>query len=306
MKCPKCGYLGFEAVDRCRNCGHDFTTAAAVLPELELRGSLRHPGDTPDLDLGAPPRAATVERAVPGHTPEMRQPAREVPHASELPLFGAGPPADGESLPLMPKVLAPRPPLAVRRATLELPRVRQEPRSPLLDLAGAEPVVRPAVLPVSVPGPSPARPARHAVLLDRADSADLQARALAASLDLLVLCAIDAIVVYFTLQICGLTFDQLSLLPKAPLATFLLIQNGAYLTAFTAGGQTLGKMAMGIRVVAADDAVPVDLGRSFLRTVGWAILAAPAGLGFLTAVLSPDRRGLHDRWAGTRVVRAVG
>ncbi len=25
MKCPKCGYLGFERVDRCRNCGYDFS-----------------------------------------------------------------------------------------------------------------------------------------------------------------------------------------------------------------------------------------------------------------------------------------
>jgi uncharacterized RDD family membrane protein YckC len=33
------------------------------------------------------------------------------------------------------------------------------------------------------------------------------------------------------------------------------------------------------------------------------VLAVPAGLGFLTAVLSRDHRGLHDRFAGTRVVR---
>ena len=33
MKCPKCGYLGFEDMERCRNCGYDFSlTAAAPLP----------------------------------------------------------------------------------------------------------------------------------------------------------------------------------------------------------------------------------------------------------------------------------
>src|SRR5262245_66317819 len=37
MKCPKCGYLGFEHVDRCRNCGYDF--------------SLTSPADTPDLPI---------------------------------------------------------------------------------------------------------------------------------------------------------------------------------------------------------------------------------------------------------------
>jgi uncharacterized RDD family membrane protein YckC len=33
------------------------------------------------------------------------------------------------------------------------------------------------------------------------------------------------------------------------------------------------------------------------------LLAVPAGLGFLTAIFSTDRRGLHDRFAQTRVVR---
>jgi len=36
----------------------------------------------------------------------------------------------------------------------------------------------------------------------------------------------------------------------------------------------------------------------------WGVLAVPAGLGFLTALFSRDHRGLHDRFAGTRVVRA--
>ena len=41
MKCPKCGYLGFEDVDRCRNCGYDFSLAQSVdLPELPMRGDV--------------------------------------------------------------------------------------------------------------------------------------------------------------------------------------------------------------------------------------------------------------------------
>ncbi len=37
MKCPKCGYLGFEEVDRCRNCGYEFSLAQSVpLSELSL------------------------------------------------------------------------------------------------------------------------------------------------------------------------------------------------------------------------------------------------------------------------------
>ena len=40
MKCPKCEYLGFETGDRCKNCGYDFSLAAAATPqggELMLR-----------------------------------------------------------------------------------------------------------------------------------------------------------------------------------------------------------------------------------------------------------------------------
>ena len=64
-------------------------------------------------------------------------------------------------------------------------------------------------------------------------------------------------------------------------------------------------MAAGIRVVADRIGDALDLGRSVLRTLVWIVLAVPAGLGFLTALFSRDHRGLHDRFAGTRVVRAA-
>jgi uncharacterized RDD family membrane protein YckC len=56
--------------------------------------------------------------------------------------------------------------------------------------------------------------------------------------------------------------------------------------------------------VTADEAEPLSVGRAGLRTLMWALLALPAGLGFLSAVFRADRRGFHDRFAGTRVVRA--
>jgi uncharacterized RDD family membrane protein YckC len=37
----------------------------------------------------------------------------------------------------------------------------------------------------------------------------------------------------------------------------------------------------------------------------WFVLAIPAGLGFASALFNREHRGLHDRFAGTRVVRAV-
>jgi len=92
--------------------------------------------------------------------------------------------------------------------------------------------------------------------------------------------------------------------PKLPLLAFLFVQNCGYFVAFTVGGQTLGKMAAGIKVVADNAGQPLDLGRSVRRTLLCCLFAVPAGLGLLTALFSRDRRGLHDRLAGTRVVRA--
>jgi uncharacterized RDD family membrane protein YckC len=135
--------------------------------------------------------------------------------------------------------------------------------------------------------------------------ASLFARLFAVALDLAILAVVDVVVIYFTAQICGLTMEELSVLPKAPLIAFILVQNVGYLVAFTAGGQTLGKMAAGIRVVAEEADSTLDLGRAVLRTLLWFVLAIPAGLGFASALFNREHRGLHDRFAGTRVVRAV-
>ena len=108
--------------------------------------------------------------------------------------------------------------------------------------------------------------------------------------DLIILAAIDAAVVYFTMQICGIGLDDLGILPRAPLFAFLLVQNGGYLVAFTAGGQTLGKMAAGIKVVSAEPRSSLDLGRAFVRELVWLVLAAPAGLGL------PDRVEPRSSW----------
>ena len=82
------------------------------------------------------------------------------------------------------------------------------------------------------------------------------------------------------------------------------MQNGGYLVAFTAGGQTLGKMAAGISVVAAEERAPLDLGRAVLRTLIGSCWRCRRGSGSSPLIFSRDHRGLHDRFARTRVVRA--
>jgi uncharacterized RDD family membrane protein YckC len=301
MKCPKCGYLGFEHVDRCRNCGYDFSLTPAPSGELDLQlkgePDVRPLEDLVFLDEAA---AATADRSAP-HTPEALRafvPEQADAPSGELPLFGVPIPDD---LPLISKASAPRPPLAVRRATPEVPRLRSTPGRPAtatLDL-GLE------------PAEAPVRARAHVAPPERSDApageerqdASIAARFVAVVTDLSILAAVDVAVIYFTLQICGIGLADVGELPLGPLVAFLLVQNGGYLVAFTASGQTLGKMMAGIRVVSAEPRIPLDLGRAFTREAMWLVLAVPAGLGLLT-ILSRDRRGVHDRFAGTRVVRS--
>jgi len=301
MKCPKCGYLGFEHVDRCRNCGYDFSfiSGTGVL-ELSLKrdDSPPLPDDLRFLD------AALSPEPVRGHEAATEDPPQQVatgpgPASAppELPLFGRSIPDD---LPLITRPSPPRPPLAVRRATPEVPRRRTAPaRAANLDL-GLEPLAQGPRLRGTTGGSTDETPAPSG---EDGEDATVGARLVAVVIDFLILASVDVAAVYFTMRICGIGVDELGILPRAPLVAFLLIQNGGYLVAFTAGGQTLGKMLAGIKVVSAEPRSSLDLGRAFVRELVWLVLAVPAGLGLLT-VLSRDRRGIHDRFAGTRVVRA--
>ncbi|MGE0704116.1 MAG: RDD family protein [Vicinamibacterales bacterium] len=301
MKCPKCGYLGFEDVERCRNCGHDFTVAQVTsVPDLSIRGDRTVSSDLLDLDLTSPSEG-TSGRTVPDVTPAIQRAAATTP-STDLPLFGGGD-ASAEP-PILQRVTPPRPPLAVRRSTPEVPRVRVDtPRTPMLDLATPDSTPATPSLPRALASASHVPAARREAPAAVADAAGLSERAMAAAIDLGILAVIDGVVIYFTLKICGLALADLWLLPKLPLAAFLALQNLGYLAAFTAGGQTLGKMTTGIRVVPVDGPT-LDLGRALKRTLFWGLLAVPAGLGFATAVFNPEHRGLHDRLAGTRVIRA--
>jgi uncharacterized RDD family membrane protein YckC len=285
MKCPKCGYLGFDHAERCRNCGYDFSLAAPPLPDLSIREGDPRIGPLEDLALG-------------NHTaPEPSKSEVSPPRTSRLPLFGAAPPADE---PLITKPSPPRAPLAVRRAT-PAPRGRPPNRPEMLDLALEDPPDASTATPHRTTTPSDAM--ADAVLPDNTEhDAPVGFRLTAVAIDALILAVVDLCVVYLTMQVCGVDTSELRILLGWPLFAFLAGLNGAYLVVFTAGGQTLGKMAVGIKVVPQQPEASVDLGRALTRELTWILLALPAGLGFLT-VLSSGHRGLHDRFAGTRVVR---
>src|SRR3954464_6776100 len=91
MKCSKCGYLGFETADRCRNCGYEFSLAADYdLPDLAIRRD-EEPGDLDDfalVDAGSAPRVSSESAAASAVLAPPRPIVRSTPSA--LPLFAPG------------------------------------------------------------------------------------------------------------------------------------------------------------------------------------------------------------------------
>jgi uncharacterized RDD family membrane protein YckC len=318
MKCPKCGYLGFETSDRCRNCGYDFSLAVPVAAaELPLRSGEGAGEPLADLVLGErsaetadKSRVLDLDRLIGSDPPAARGAAANARRSATAP---EAPSAPGQTLPLFgerdddtPLITTPRPvraPLSVRRTTPEIPRMRPRTvaaRSEEADLAFPP---ESATDETTAFGPVEGK-ADGNVTTTALTPAAAGRRIVATIIDLALLASINAVVLYLTLALTGLTMSEVRLLPMAPIATFFVILDGGYLVAFiAASGQTIGKMLTGIRVL-TDDGGRVDVGGAFLRAVGCGLSALTAGLGYLPAFVAGDRRALQDRISGTQVVSA--
>ena len=112
---------------------------------------------------------------------------------------------------------------------------------------------------------------------------------------------IDVVIVWMGTSV----FSALSLL-GAGYASFLALLLGPLYFVLMTGmrGQTLGKMAVGVRVVGRDDQPP-GLGYAALREiVGKFVSGIAFLLGFLWIGWDGRKQGWHDKIAGTHVVRA--
>jgi uncharacterized RDD family membrane protein YckC len=297
MRCPKCQYISFESEERCRNCGYEFAMDAPLENDSEL--PLRADDDIgPPDDLALRP-ASELSSSPPAET-RAETLGRPVP-GSELPLFGGvGPSARGETSPVAARGTV-KSPVSSRRPRAEPPRGvpsagaegRLQFAAPdgagVSRHAGSHPLEDPGYTrPLSAPAPG---------------AASIGRRALGTAIDLIVLAAIDVVVIDATLRVVGLPLREADKLPLLPLVGFLCLLNGGYLAGFVAaGGQTMGKMLAGVRVV-AEDGRRASLGQAVVRAAAYAVSVLPLGLGCLPALVSAGRRTVHDRLAGTRVVR---
>ena len=127
-------------------------------------------------------------------------------------------------------------------------------------------------------------------------------RALAAIIDFAVF-----FVVYSSFRLLGARVSGADLESSEslkPLASFFtLVFAGAYTSVLHClGGQTIGKMIVGVKVAAAAGEPP-PLGTALLRYLAYFASAGIFTLGFVMAGLRHDKRALHDLIAGTRVER---
>jgi uncharacterized RDD family membrane protein YckC len=84
----------------------------------------------------------------------------------------------------------------------------------------------------------------------------------------------------------------------------VLLLNFLVLPVFT--GTTVGKWATGLRIE-RQNGEPLGFGHATLRhTLGYLVSLLTLGLGFLLAAFDAEGRALHDRIAGTVVVRELG
>ncbi len=224
---------------------------------------------------------------------------------AELPLFvKKNRPEPDPDAPLITVPAAPTAPLAVRR-THEVPRPRPVSGSAARRDGQLGPFERDLLNDLKRLEQRVAERAREEVSAMPESGPNVTGRRLvAAAIDATLLGSISAAVLWATLRVCDLGLGDAATLPIVPLAAFLLLVAAGYLLMFTvAGGQTVGKMLMRIRVVGTEEGGLETLAPS--QAAVRALLTVPSvlvlGLGFLPA-LAGEGLAMHDRLSHTRVV----
>lgn len=314
MSCPACGTAVPGGQERCPGCGAHVAplTEGALAPDPSAR-----PRPEPLREI---PGLKKKERTWKDDVRDRMRDRKRRRGEGDLPLFRDGDAdatSDGEvkdEEPRPPEPLVARPAeVALGSAPIEMgadePDLPLRPApvmtpAPELRLAGSD-----DVSPARVRAPEP--PARDEWTLGGEPAtvprpverpAYSGERARAAALDLALLTVMWAIVVYFASRAAHV--DLMGLRPAWPYLVgylaFLGLTYAGYFTGTT--GQTLGKIATGLRVVDAGGRPPGYL-RAFVRAGLGSLGVLAAGTGLIPMLLDPARRALHDRVLKTRVVK---
>lgn len=145
------------------------------------------------------------------------------------------------------------------------------------------------------------RDARAGVVTQGLDLASISRRFGALFLDGMMLNILSRLLEVLILVLLGgaAASDSASAIAYLLAFVFIVVLFVAYDTAMVASrGQTLGKMALKVKVVSATGG-DVTTGQAFIRAIIKLIPIIP----YLPAFFTAEKTGLHDMAAGTRVVR---
>ena len=113
-----------------------------------------------------------------------------------------------------------------------------------------------------------------------------------------------AVVFFAGLLFYGAASGRLSGLIRSLFQIYLIVILGLYFVwCWHRGGQTLPMKTWKLRLASADGG-PVSVLRAALRYLLACLSVGLAGTGFVWAVFDRDRQFLHDRLAGSRIVRS--
>ena len=245
MRCPACGFIGFDHVPTCKQCGKG-------LPRLRMgRGGV------------APVRPAARIAS--------QRMGREGPGAERL----------GEDEALVPATVEPAGPADAPPPASWVPEDTEAPGS---RVARAE--------------------------LTALRKAGFWRRAVAFLVDLaivLTLVASGGMLAALAVRVGGWLSSTpevaLEWLEESARRFLLVLIDLCYFTLFVGcRGQTPGKMLFRLRIIRVTGE-EVGYGRACVRWIGQILSVLPLGIGFLMIAFSRKKQGLHDKLAGTYVVR---
>ncbi|NIA11926.1 MAG: RDD family protein [Nitrospiraceae bacterium] len=128
------------------------------------------------------------------------------------------------------------------------------------------------------------------IITSRVDlqKAGVGARLISFIIDLIIICVVCVSVTFFSVTL-GVFFG--------------LIFPAVYLICSFADGQTVGMVAMKIKLCRTDGTYPIGYKRGFYRWVGMQISILAFYLGFLWILIDKNKQGWHDMIADTYVVK---
>lgn len=128
-------------------------------------------------------------------------------------------------------------------------------------------------------------------------------RLFSGAVDLAFVSLIQLTLFYLTTHLVA---QRLGALPRSALVAMGLVgavlAAGYFLFFWSLSGQTLGKLLTGSRVVDRKGRA-LGFGRSTIRLFAAVLALLPLGAGLLPLWTDPERRGWHDRIAGSKVIR---